>query len=322
VRFGSRTSLALAVAFAAAVGLARDHASAQTARAGGDVHPDLQGVWLNDTATPLERTKDFVDHAFFTPAQAREYESHYQLDRTAAISHGDPVFELQAAGDLDTYEPGHVLPSLRTSLITDPADGKVPALTPDAARRLAERNARAREHFAENPEDFTNAERCLITGNAAVPPLLPVFYNNGLRIVQTTEAVMIESEMNHDARVISLTRRQHLPPTIRRWLGDSIGHWEGGTLVVDTTNFTEHTTIRGSGLDLHVIERFTADGPSTIRYQFTIDDPSFVRTWSAESLFRKTDSPMYEYACHEANYSIVNVLRGARLAEREGTQTR
>jgi hypothetical protein len=296
--------------------------TAQGALRTPDGHPDFQGMWVNDTATPLERTKEFADKAFFTEAEARDYEKHYQLDRTAALSHGDPAFELQAAGDLDTYEPGHVLPSLRTSLITEPADGRVPALTPAAQQRLNERNARAREHFAENPENFTNAERCLVTGNAAVPPLLPVFYNNGLRIVQTPDAIVIESEMNHDARVISLVRRAHLPPAIRRWLGDSLGHWEGATLVVDTTNFSDGTTLRGSGPDLRVVERFTLSGSDAIRYQFTIEDPSFVRPWSGESLIQRTSAPMFEYACHEANYSIVNVLRGARLAERESARPR
>lgn len=278
-------------------------------------HPELQGFWLNNTATPLERPKDMIGREAFTEAEARDYESRYQLDRTVAISR-NKSFELDAAGDLDTYEPGHVLPGRRTSMITEPPDGTVPPLTPEGRRALTERTQHLDQHYAENPEDFPNAERCLIVGNTFVPPLLPVFYNNTLQIVQTPDAVMIASEQVHDARVISLTRRTHLPSVIRRWAGDSIGHWEGNTLVVDTTNFSTNTTFRGSGLGLHIIERFSLSDANTLKYQFTIDDAaSFTRTWSADSQMTRTDQQMFEYACHEANYSMTNVLRGARFAE-------
>jgi len=283
-----------------------------------DGHPDLQGVWLNDTATPLERPSNIGDKAFFTPDEAREYERHYLLDRTIALSHGDPSFELQAAGDLDTYEPGHILPDGRTSLITDPPDGRVPALTPEARRLANDRAEHIKNHYAENPEDFTNPDRCLVIGNASVPPMLPVFYNNDVQIVQTPDYVMILSEMVHDARVIPLTRRVHLPSTIRQWKGDSIGRWEGDTLVVDTTNFTDKTPLRGSGTGLHVVERFTLSSPNTLTYRFTIDDPaSFVHSWSGESMMTRTNGQIFEYACHEANYSLPDVMRGARLVEQE-----
>jgi hypothetical protein len=148
--------------------------------------------------------------------------------------------------------------------------------------------------------------------------MLPVYYNNNIRIVQTEHYVMILSEMIHDARVISLDRRAHLPATIRQWKGDSIGHWAGDTLIVDTTNFTDKTTLRGSGGELHVVERFTLREANTLTYTFTIDDlASFVHRWSAESAMSKTDGPMFEYACHEANYSMTDVLKGARYGERD-----
>ena len=247
-----------------------------------------------------------------------ECQKRYQLDRTIAISR-NKTFELDAAGDLDTYEPGQVLPGGRTSLITDPPDGKVPALTPQGQRLLAERTEHLDRHYAENPEDLPNAERCLVIGSAAVPPLMPAFYNNTLQIVQTRDYVMILSEMIHDVRVIALDGRAHLPPEIRKWTGDSIGHWEGDTLVVDTTNLTTKTTLRGSGSSMHIIERFTVGPAGTLTYQFTIDDPAtFVRSWSAESVMSRTDGMMFEYACHEANYSMSNVLRGARFAEKGG----
>lgn len=287
--------------------------SLPTARHG---HPDLQGFWLNNTATPLERPKDVNGRAAFTEAEAKDYESHYQLDRTVAISR-NKSFELDAAGDLDTYEPGNVLPGRRTSMINDPASGVVPPLTPDAQKRLTDRNDHLNQHYAENPEDLTFAERCLIVANTFVPPLMPAFYNNILQIVQTDETIALVSEQIHDTRIISLTRRTHLPPSIRRWGGDSIGRWEGNTLVVDTTNFSTQTTLRGSGTGLHLIERFSLSDNNTLKYEFTVDDPaSFTRAWSADSQLTRTDQAMYEYACHEANYSLAYILRGARFTEK------
>jgi hypothetical protein len=311
-----RVLLFCAIGFAASVAVEPGLVAQERTRRTTQPRPDLQGFWSNDTATPLERPKDVGGRPSFTQDEARQYEQQYQLDRTIAISR-NKSFELDAAGDLDTYEPGHVLPGSRTSMIVDPPDGSVPALTAEGSRLLSERTAHLNEHYAENPEDLPNAERCLIVGNVAVPPLLPAFYNNTVQIVQTGDSVVIVSEMIHDARVVSLTRRTHLPPSIQRWMGDSIGHWEGDTLIVDTTNFSPKTTFRGSGTALHLVERFSLSAPDTLRYQFTIDDPaSFVRGWSAESQMARTDAPMFEYACHEANYSMTNVLRGARFAER------
>ncbi|MEQ1729917.1 MAG: hypothetical protein ABL982_16245 [Vicinamibacterales bacterium] len=293
-------------------------AVAQSART-PDGRPDLQGLWLNDTATPLERSAALEGRASFTPAEAAAYEQRYQLDRTVALSRNKD-FELDAsASDLDTYEPGKLLPGGRTSMITDPPTGVVPPLTPEAAQRFRERNQHLETHYAENPEDLRPGERCLIVGNSYVPPLLPAFYNNTLQIVQTRDAVVILSEQIHDARVISLTRRTHLPAAIRPWAGDSIGRWEGDTLVVDTTNFSSRTTLRGSGTGLHVVERFSLKGGNTLRYQFSIDDPaSFTRPWSGDSEMSRTEGPLFEYACHEGNYSMSNILSGARFQERQG----
>jgi hypothetical protein len=247
------------------------------ARSSGDIprmhdrRPNLQGMWSNNTATPLERLKEFAAKPFFTEAEARDYESHYLVDRAAAIF--DDPFELEVGADFDVLDPGKVLSSGRTSLIVDPADGKVPALTADAQRRTRERTDRIRTRYAENPENFPNSERCLNVGNTAGPPMLPMFYNNNVQIVQTADYVLIHTEMIHDARVVSLRRTTHLPPQIRAWKGDSIGSWDGETLVVDTTNFTEATAFRGSGAALHVIERFSLGDRDTLNYAFTIDDP-------------------------------------------------
>lgn len=312
----SRTRRCVLTLIVLVVALAWPRPSAAQPAAQTGRRPDLQGLWTNNTATPLERPKEVNGRAAFTEDEARSYLERYQLDRTIGFSR-NKSFELDAAGgDLDTYEPGPLLPGRRTSMITDPPDGSVPRLTPAAQARVAARARYLETNYAANPEDLTNAERCVIVGNTFVPPLMPGFYNNTLQIVQTPDAVVLVSEQIHDARVISLTRRTHLPPTIRRWSGDSIGHWEGTTLVVDTTNFTAKTPFRGSGLNLHVIERFTHSAPDTITYAFTIDDPeSFERPWSGDSAFTRTDGPMYEYACHEANYSMEYILRGARAQE-------
>lgn len=285
-----------------------------------DGHPDFQGLWLNNTATPLDRPKDVGGRASFTEEEARAYVGRYQLDRTVAISR-NKSFELDAAGDLDTYEPGPLLPGRRTSMIVDPPDGLVPALTPDAAARFAARTRHLEEHYAENPEDLRPAERCLIVANTYVPPLMPAFYNNTLQIVQTRDSVVILSEQIHDARVISLTRTTHLPPAMQRWAGDSIGRWEGDTLVVDTTNFSPRTTLRGSGTGLHLTERFSLRDQGTLAYEFTVDDPaSFTRPWTATSEITRTDGPMFEYACHESNYSMGYILSGARFQEKNATR--
>ena len=305
-------SMALALSGAASLAAAQNVASTERRP------PDLQGIWLNNTATPLERLKDWAGKATLSDAEAREYEKRYQLDRTAALTRDTPEFELDVAGDLDTYEPGRLLPGNRSSLITDPPDGRLPALTPEAQQRLSAQNERVNGHYAEGPENFTNPERCLIVANTSAPPMLPAFYNNSVQIVQTPDHVMIASEMIHEARIIPLNRRTHLPAGIGQWRGDSIGHWEGHTLVVDTTNFSDKTTLRGSGPGLHVVERFTLVDANTLRYQFTVEDPaSFTRSWSGESAMTRSSDRMFEYACHEGNQSLPNTLRGARFSERQ-----
>jgi hypothetical protein len=292
-------------------------ASAQTMRT-PDGHPDLQGMWLNDTATPLERLKDWAGRPTLSDAEAREYEKRYQLDRTAALTRDTPEFELDVAGDLDTYVPGRLLPGNRTSIITDPKDGRVPALTAEAQRRLTDLVERQNGHYAEGPENFTFPERCLQVAQTSSPPMMPAFYNNNFQIVQTRDYVMIVSEMIHDVRIIPLDGRSHLPAGIGFWKGQSVGHWDRDTLVVDTTNFSDKITFRGSGPGLHVIERFSLADANTLKYQFTIDDPaSFATSWSGESQMTRTDDRMFEFACHEGNLSLPYTMRGARFQEQK-----
>ena len=224
----------------------------------------------------------------------------------------------------------------RTSIIVDPEDGQVPPMTPDAQQRMAtllatraapdagEGGAEGTSAQYDGPESRPLAERCILGfGSTAGPPTLPnYFYNNLKQIVQTDEWVMIYIEMVHDVRMIRIGG-EHLPSHIRLWLGDSIGHWEDDTLVVETTNFTDKTRFRGSGPDLTVTERFTRLDDETLLYQFTVEDPStWTRPWSGEYTWRATREPIYEYACHEGNYALATVLSGARVAEMEADTAR
>ena len=220
----------------------------------------------------------------------------------------------------------------RSSLVMDPPDGKVPPLKAGALKRNAafaaggavapdagESAAAGPPGAFDGPELRPLSERCLLGfGSTSGPPPLPnYFYNNLKQIVQTKDSVLLLNEMVHDARVVRMNA-QHLPPTIRKWMGDSIGHFEGDTLVVDTTNFTSKTQFRGSGDQLHVVERFTRADPKTLLYRFTVDDPeTWDRSWTGEYPWRATDEKLYEYACHEGNYSLGGMLRGARQKEAE-----
>ena len=205
---------------------------------------------------------------------------------------------------------------MRTSLIVDPPDGRIPPLTADGQARAAARAEARRLHPADGPEDRSLGERCLLFN--AGPPMLSGPYNNYVQILQTRDHVVIHNEMIHDARVVPLDGRPHVPPSIRLLLGDSRGRWEGDALVVETTNFTNKTTVRGSGERLRLVERFTRTGPRTLLYEFTVDDPaSFTKPWSAALPMTKTDDRLYEYACHEGNYAMTGILRGSRAGEQQ-----
>ena len=292
-----------------------------------DGHPDLQGIWTNATLTPMERPAAFAGKPSVSDAEAKVWEKAQQDEVAAGDGKSDSDFHRRAgSGETGGYnalfidrgsELARVDGVKRTSLVIDPSDGRVPAMLPEARQRLAS----MRRGGINSAKDRPLSERCLLSfGSSSGPPMLPVLYNNNYQIVQTADTVMILVEMIHDARIVRMNA-QHDPPTIRKWLGDSVGHWEGDTLVVDTTNFNEQVVFRGASKNLHVIERFTRVDANTILYRATIDDPTtFSKAWTIEYPFHATEGPIFEYACHEGNYSIVDILGGARKEESQASK--
>jgi hypothetical protein len=296
-----------------------------------DGKPDLQGVWTNNTVTPLERPKDLAGKEFYTDAelQALAKQERQRLDQVEEEGQ-PPANHSGIAGapaddvhyDFSQYGLDRAQAKLawnrRTSIIVGP-EGRFPALTPDARKRLAELQAKAKGHEFDGPENLSLGARCLARPNVG-PPMLPAAYNSNLQIVQGAGYVAIETEMIHDVRIIPTEGRPHIPATIRQWYGDSVGHWEDNTLVIDTTNFTDLSPFKGAQ-NLHVIERLTRADEDTILYQFTVEDPGmWTQPWSGELPITKIDGQLYEYACHEANYGLANTLRGARVAEEQAAK--
>lgn len=279
--------------------------------------PDLQGVWTNATVTPLERPAEFGNQQFFTRDQAARYAKTIVENTNSDRRDGGAEVDVGRAYNNFWRESGtKVVPTLRTSLIVDPPDGRIPALTPDAQRKAEARAEARRLHPADGPEDRSLQERCILWP-AAGPPMMPVGYNNNYQIVQSRGYVAVIVEMIHDVRLIPTDGSPHLPSTTRQWMGDPRGHWEGDTLVVDSTNFTDKTNFRGSGENLHLIERFTRTGPESLTYEFTVDDPaSFVKPWTVQIPMTKAAGPVLEYACNEGNYAMQGILAGARADEK------
>jgi hypothetical protein len=328
-----------------------------------DGKPDLQGNWTNETQTPLERMGK--QDTTLTDAEAAKIEQRAQFveeyrDRPSDPNRGAPpkggeagklappgdrsfieIISEAAGGAVGGYngfwlDPGAKVIRIdgvaRSSIIIDPPNGRIPALTDAGKKRLAEIAARSKK-FGEfdHPEMRPLADRCLVSfGSNAGPPMLPnYFYNNNYTIVQTKDHVMILSEMNHDARIIPIGVKTHRPASMRPWFGDSIGWWEGDTLVVETTNIhpmqLDQTSIlwayRGASENLKVTERFTRTGPETILYRFTMEDPTtFTAPFTGELPFTRMDEMIYEYACHEGNYAMTNILSGERAKEKRQTE--
>ncbi len=292
--------------------------------------PDLQGVWTNNSVTPLERPKELAGKEFYTETELqalakRERERLLRIEDEGqpAANHsgveGAPADDVHYDFSQFGLDRGQskLAWNRRTSIIMGP-DGTIPPLTPEARTRLAEIRAKAKGHEFDGPENFSLGARCLARPNVA--PLLPTAYNSNLQIVQGRGYVAIETEEIHDVRIIPTDGRPHIPKSIHQWYGDSVGHWEGDTLVIDTTNFTDLSPFRGAP-NLHMIERLTRADEDTILYQFTVEDPGmWTKPWSGELPITKIDGQLYEYACHEANYPLANTLRGARVAEEQAAK--
>ncbi|HJZ73843.1 MAG TPA: hypothetical protein VKE51_19025 [Vicinamibacterales bacterium] len=280
----------------------------------------VQGIWSFATLTPFERPADLANKRYFTDEEAaafvRDMLARNDRDRRDG---GAAVDAARGVADF-WFDRGTGVATLDgrklTSLVIDPPDGRLPPLTAEASARAAERNAGNRDGAADNPENRSLQERCL-SFNAG-PPINLGPYNNYVQLFEMPNAVVVFTEMIHDARIVWTDGRPHLPPHVTLWLGDSRGRWEGNTLVVDTTNFTAKTGFRGSSDQLHLVERFTRTGPDTLRYEYTVDDPAtFTKPWTAVLPMTKSDERLFEYACHEGNYALPDILRGARYQEKQ-----
>jgi hypothetical protein len=287
-----------------------------------DGQPDLQGFWTNTTYVPLERTKN-VTKEFYTKEEVAENITRAattENEQTEPGTVADVHYDFTQFG-LDRSQ-GPLALNMRTSLIVDPPDGRIPAMTAEGLKRAAER-ADARKK-AGGPLDAAQNQplsvRCIIMDRIG-PPMLAGAYNNNYQIVQVPGYVMILVEMIHDVRIIPLDGRPQLPANVRQWTGSYRGRWDGDTLVVESTNFNGKNPFQGSSENLHLIERFTRVDENTIRYQFTVDDPStWTRPWSAEVPWAKTIGPLFEHACHEGNYGLPNILAGARAEEKRAAE--
>ena len=287
-----------------------------------DGQPDLQGIWTNATYSPLERPKN-ITKEFYTREEALEVAKRAALEENEQTEPGtvaDVHYDFTQFG-LDRSQAAMAL-NLRTSLIVDPADGRLPPLSAEGQRRAAERAAarksRGGTHDAVQNEPL--GARCLLMDRNG-PPMLAGAYNNDYQIVQAPGYVMILTEMLHDVRIIPLDGRPHLPPSVRQWTGSYRGRWEGQTLVVETTNLTDKFAFQGSSENMRLTERFTRVAEDTIRYQFTVDDPAtWTKPWSAEVPWKKTTGPIFEHACHEGNYGLYNTLVGARAEEKRAAE--
>jgi hypothetical protein len=342
-------NLTLAIALAVVFSLVQGQALAQSVDAKAaktdtktwtqprtsDGQPDLQGVWANNVVTPLERPKELAGRPLLTEqemaALKRKAQELFRADADAAF--GDTFFLSVLAnvqgtksgfqstdggtGDYSTVWLVERNWDNRTSLITDPSDGRLPALTPAGQDRQATASAK-RNKIPDGPEDRSLSERCITFG----APRLGAGYNSYYRIVQSRDTVAIQMETIHDMRVIPLDGRPHLASTVQSWLGDSRGHWEGNTLVVDTTNYKAGAFMNASE-KLHVIERFTRTGPESLKYEVTVDDPAtWTKPWTAMIPLSHSRDAIYEYACHEGNLGMQGILKGARAEEKAAEAAR
>ena len=276
--------------------------------------PDLQGVWDYRTATPLERPNAFEGREFLTDDEVVAYE-HRAVTRADGRPPDDPrsAPSVHAPEWLDYGK--RVVDTRRTSLITLPDDGHIPPLSDEGERRVAaRRTAKQRQGAADSYRVRSLWERCITRG---LPTgMMPAGYNNNVQLLQTPDSVVIFNEMIHDARIVPLDGRPHVDDAIRQWRGDSRARWDGDTLVVETTNFSDDADFNGSNGNLHLVERFTRIGADAVKYEFTVTDPmTWTSPWTVTFPLTRSREPVYEYACHEGNYGLLNILSVARSTE-------
>jgi hypothetical protein len=293
-----------------------------------DGQPDLQGTWTNATLTPFQRPKELGTKEFFTSQEAAAF-AKQRLNQ----GNNDNIEGPRGASDLARraynnfwMDRGtHVGKTMRTSIVIDPPDGRIPPFTPEGQKKWDAFHAYLAVHPSDGPEDRLLTERCILFG-ASGPPMLPEPYNNNYQIVQSRGVVAIVAEMNHATRIIPLDGSPHLAAQFHQWAGDSRGHWEGDTLVVDSANFKASNQSRFgvsyldgmSDENLHVVERFRRVDPETIIYQATVDDSTvYAKPWTVELSMSKRSDRIFEYACHEGNYALMDILAGARAQERK-----
>ena len=294
-----------------------------------DGHPDISGVWDFRTVTPLERPEEFADQAFLSEEEVAAYAAERVRESNADRDREERKLETTARGEVNGTRESRdlalayndfwwdrgdsVVETRRTSLVVDPPNGRVPALTEAAEARAAER-LRVNQRPSWGPEDRPLGERC-ITGFNSGPPMLPAAYNMNVQIFQTADHVVILNEMVHNARIVPLDGSDH--GTVPMWTGVSRGHWDGDTLVVETRNFLRETSFRNSSENLHLVERFRRTSEDVLLYSFTVTDPTtWTQPWSVELPMRQSDLPIFEYACHEGNYGMDGTLTGARAIEK------
>jgi hypothetical protein len=315
------------VLIALPLALAGRLADAQTARTPWGA-PDLQGTWSNATLTPLQRPADLKDKEFFTPEEAKAYVKQ----RLAAQSGDENIEKDKTTGNVGSYNDAwmdrgnDVVPTRRTSLIVEPKNGRVPPFTPEAQRQFERDVAYAAAHPADTPEDRYLTERCIGFGGGHAP-MLPEPYNNNYYIVQTPDYVTIMAELNHEVRIIPIDGRAHLPGHVTQWVGDSRGHFDGDTLVVETTNQKPNRHYYGVQMldslmsdNFRIVERFTRTARDQIRYNATVYDPVFTAPWTVEIIMHPQSGQMVEYACHEGNYGLRGLLSATREEERKAAE--
>jgi alkylhydroperoxidase family enzyme len=289
-------------------------------------HPSLEGIWSSASLTPLQRPANLGTKEFYTEAEAAAYEKKRVSDANRDRRDGPPEADVgRSYNELFNDHGAHLAPTLRTSLIFDPPDGRVPPMTPQGRARLQAAQAYFAAHPADGPEDRPLPDRCLMFSQSG-PPMISGNYNNNYQIVQSRDSIAILAEMGNQVRVIPLGGLAPLPGKVQEWMGESRGHWKGDTLIVETSNFRFNERSRfgvqyDGGLtdeNLRITERFARSGPDSITYRATIDDPTvYTRPWSFEVTMERTDGPLFEYACHEGNYGLADVLSGARAEERK-----